>query len=362
MTRPRPPARPVPLRPIRFALVTALLGWLGWAAAPVAARPAGDEVFAHIGENSITRDEVEAAAADGLEEVQVELLKCQTDAKRHRHQVLEDTTRNLVRDRLLQAEAKAQGLSTDQLLTQEVQGKVQPVTDENVKSFYEANKSQIPNRSFEQVSSQLRSYLEQQHMSQAYQDFIARLEKKYHVSYDLEPFRVSLDTAGEPSRGPANAPVTIVEFSDFECPSCAKLEPILHKLEDHYGDKLRLVFKQFPLHIHPHARKAAEASLCAHAQGKFWPFHDALFADQKALEIEDLQAKADAVGLDPTTFFDCLTSGDQAEAVRQDIREGTIVGASGTPALYINGRVVTGNVSYESLAATIDEELARGAS
>ena len=291
--------------------------------------------------------------------MRVELHKCQTDAKRQQHQVLEDTTRNLVRDRLLQAEAKAQGLSTDQLLAREVQGKVAPVTEEEVESFFEANKSQIPNRSFEQVSSQIQGYLEQQRLSQAYQDYMAALEGKYHVTYELEPFRVAIDTAGEPSRGPAGAPVTIVEFSDFECPSCAKLEPILDKIREHYGDKVRIVFKQFPLNIHPHARKAAEASLCAQAQGKFWPFHDAVFADQEALETEDLQAKAEKAGVDPAEFFTCLTSGAQAEAVRQDMREGTIAGASGTPALYINGRTILGTVTYESLAATIDDELAR---
>jgi len=369
-TTPSPRRSVRPIRPRRWlALGLLLLAAPVQAAAPVrpdtgaetVPPPETPRILAHIGEESITRAEVEAAASDGLSEVRVELQKCQTDARRQGHQVLEDTTRNLVRDRLLQAEAKARGLSRDQLLAQEVQGKVQPVTEEEARAFFDQNKSQIPDRSFEQVSSQIEGYLEQQRLSQAYQDYMAALEDQYRVTYELEPFRVAIDTAGEPSRGPQSAPVTIVEFSDFECPSCARLEPILAKVREHYGDKVRIVFKQFPLNLHPHARQAAEASLCAHAQGKFWPFHDAVFADQKAMETEDLQAKAAAVGLDPGEFFTCVTSGEQAEAVRQDVREGTIAGASGTPALYINGRTILGTVTYDSLAETIDDELARSA-
>ncbi len=339
-------------------LGTVVAGSVGGGAAAAAA-PAPPEILAHIGEESITRAEVEAAAADGLSEMRVELEKCQTEAKRQGHQVLEDTTRNLVRDRLLQAEAKTRGLSRDQLLAQEVQGKVEPVTAADAKAFFDQNKAQIPNRSFEKVASQIQVYLEQQRLSQAYEDYLTHLEDKYRVTYDLEPFRVAIDTAGEPAEGPADAAVTIVEFSDFACPSCAKLEPILKRLREHYGEKLRVVFKQFPLAVHPHARQAAEASLCAHAQGKFWELHDAMFADQTKLETEDLQAKAQAAGLDPGAFFSCLEGGEQAEAVRQDVREGTVAGVSGTPAIYINGRTVIGTVTYESLAATIDDELAR---
>jgi len=345
--------RPVP------PLVPVLALTLTLAVPALAEAASTPEVLAHIGEQSVTRAEVEAAASDGLERVRVELLKCQTESRRQGHQVLEDTTRNLVRDRLMKTEAEARGLSRDQLLAQEVQGKVAQVTEEEARAFFDENKSLIPDRSFEQVSSQIQGFLEQQRLSRAYEDFMEALEDKYHVTYELEPFRVAIDTGGEPARGASDAPVTLVEFSDFECPSCARLEPILQKVREHYGDKVRVVFKQFPLAIHPHARQAAEASLCAHAQGKFWPFHDAVFADQKALETEDLQAKAEAVGLEPGAFFTCVTSGEQAEAVRQDVREGTIAGVSGTPALYIDGRMIIGTVTYESLAETIDDELTR---
>ena len=155
--------------------------------------------------------------------------------------------------------------------------------------------------------------------------------------------RVAVATEGHPSRGAVDAPVTIVEFSDFECPFCARVGPILRQLEEAYGGKVRRVYRQFPLvTLHPRAKKAAEASLCADEQQRFWAMHEALFEQPLALEPSDLSAKAQWLGLDMQRFGACLDSGRFSARVEQDLQEGVRVGVTGTPAVFINGRMVSG--------------------
>lgn len=359
------------VRPALTAALTALVlvsvWWLA-ACSVEAENGAGNgqaeesEVLARVGGQPITRAEVEEAAAENLDQVRLELLQCQSESERKTHDVLEDTTRNMVRDRLLDREATERGTTKDQLLAAEVEGKIEPVTEEEVQAFFDENQDRLANQELDQIAPQIESYLRQQRGSEAYQRFISALEAKYEVTYDIEPFRAELDIAGEPSKGPAAAPVTIVEFSDFECPFCSRVLPTLDQVVESYGDRVRIVFKQFPLHrLHPHAQKAAEASLCAHEQGKFWELHDAMFADQAALDVDGLRAKAEATDLDVDAFSECLDAGRYADAVEEDLRQGTIAGVSGTPALFVNGRILSGAVPYETLAETIDDELGTGA-
>jgi len=153
--------------------------------------------------------------------------------------------------------------------------------------------------------------------------------------------------------------VTIVEFSDFECPYCSRVIPALEQVLDTYGDQVRLVFRQFPLNnIHPNAQKAAEASLCANDQGKFWEMHDLMFKEQRSLELEQLKEKAARLELDVEAFNECVDSSKYAEAVMSDQEAASRVGVSGTPALFINGRFLSGAQPYEQLAVVIDAELA----
>jgi protein-disulfide isomerase len=324
-----------------------------------AAQEVGD-VLATVGGDEVTRAEVEAAASEALEQVDRELRQCRMDAEQRRHQTLEEETRKLVRERLLAARAEEQGITQDELLQTEVQSRVAAVTPAEIDAFYEANRARIGPATKDQVAPQIEQYLRQQRESQAYQEFITGLEEEHEVAYEIGPYRVEIATAGEPARGPAEAPVTIVEFSDFECPFCSRVVPTLDQIQEHYGDRVRLVFKQFPLRsIHPNAQKAAEASLCAEEQGRFWELHDAMFADQRNLAVPALKAKAGEVGLDPAAFADCLDSGRYAEAVEEDLQEGSAIGISGTPAMVINGRLLSGAVPYEEIARVVDEELAR---
>jgi protein-disulfide isomerase len=152
--------------------------------------------------------------------------------------------------------------------------------------------------------------------------------------------------------------VTIVEFSDFECPFCRALFPTLKRLEADYKDQLRVVYLQFPLaSMHTHARKAAEASLCAYEQDKFWQLHDAMFNDQQNLGVEDLRKKASALSLDMKSFNDCLDSGKYLSEIQSDMEEGVRAGISGTPALFINGRLLIGAQPYGDIQKIIEDEL-----
>jgi protein-disulfide isomerase len=231
------------------------------------------------------------------------------------------------------------------------------VNDAAVDAFYEENKARIPQPK-EQVAPQIRQYLQQRGQFEAREKFFKGLESKYKVDMKLEPLRAEVAATG-PAKGPAQAPVTIVEFSDFQCPFCARVNPTLEQVRAKYGDKVRIVFRQYPLDMHPQARKAAEASLCANEQGKFWEMHDAMFANQQLLGVDDLKAKAVGLGLNADSFNSCLDSGKFGSQIAQDLEAGSAAGVSGTPALFINGRFINGAVPLEQITEVIDDELRR---
>ena len=170
---------------------------------------------------------------------------------------------------------------------------------------------------------------------------------------------VTVDPGDAPSLGPASARVVVIEFGDFECPSCVYEEPIVSQMLSDYAGQIRFVFKEFPLtDSHPHAEMAAEAALAANAQGKFWPFHDVLFANPSALGRPDLDGYASMLRLDMATFDRALDQGSFKNAVAADLAQGESVGVNGTPTLFVNGLEVYGTPSYATLKRVIDKQLA----
>jgi protein-disulfide isomerase len=304
-------------------------------------------VLAVVNGKPITEADVRSNAASQFSALEREY-------QQNKHKLIEDALKSLIEERLLDAEAAARGVGRDEL-TAEM--KAAPVTDADVDAFYEQNKAQIP-RPKEQVAGQIKTYLEQTGQQKARGEYIKKLEAKYAVDYKIEPIRVEVAANG-PSKGPAGAPVTIVEFSDFQCPYCARLIPTLDQLKAKYGDKVRIVFRQYPLNFHQFAQKAAEASLCAHDQGKFWELHDAMFGNQQALAVEQLKAKAAELGMNSEAFNACIDTGKHAEVVAADFKEGAAAGVSGTPAMFVNGRFISGAVPLEQIAEVVDDELRR---
>jgi protein-disulfide isomerase len=309
------------------------------------------QVLARINGKAITAGDVRAQSSDQFELLEREYLQ-------RKHEILESELKKVVQDRLLDAEAAAKGVSKDKLLAD-----IKPaeVTDADAEAFYEKNKSRIPPQTTkEAVMPQIKAYLQQNGQQEARDKYFKTLEAKYKVDYLMEPMRVEVAANGFPAKGPASAPVTIVEFSDFQCPFCSRVTPTLQEVVSKYGNKIRLVFRQFPLPMHPNAAKAAEASLCANEQGKFWEMHDAMFKDQAGLAVDGLKSKAAGIaGINAANFNSCLDSGKETPAVQSDVKAGTKAGVNGTPAMFVNGRFLSGAVSTDDLSKVIDEELKR---
>ena len=319
------------------------------------------EALAVVNGQPILLQEVESAAADDLANLEVRRLQFDLEMKRDREAALEDALATLVKDRVLAAEAAHRNISVNDLLEIEVNSAAASPTDQAVVEFYNANKSHLEGSLGDNVVS-IRTYLLDQQRQALLNAFVDGLKIKYSAISLMEPTRLAISVVGRPSKGPEDATVTIAEFSDFQCPYCRALFPTLQKIALDYKDQVRVVYLQFPLaDIHPQALKAAEASLCARDQGKFWEMHDAMFADQGSLGIEDLKRKAAGLSLDMDSFVTCLESGKHFSDVRNDVREGVRVGVSGTPALFINGRMLVGNQPYSEIRRIIEEELRRAA-
>jgi len=317
--------------------------------------PGPGDLAARIGDRSITVRELDEKwrATDAAQHA--EALQALYDGRR-------SALENMIADMLVAEEAKKKGMSPDAYVESEISKRVKPVTDAEVVTFYQSNSNQMQGRSLEQMSPAINRYLADQQRDTARQALITELKKAgpaIRVSLDAPRMTVAL-TAGDPAIGPASAPVTLVEFSDFQCPFCQRVEPTLKRLRQTYGDKLRIVWKDFPLtQIHPQAFKAGEAGHCAADQGKFWEYHDRLFANQQALQPADLKKHAADLGLDAAAFGTCLDSSKHGERVRDGVSQGTALGVNSTPTTFINGRRLSGAQPYEVFVAAIDEELSR---
>ncbi|HYK87999.1 MAG TPA: thioredoxin domain-containing protein [Acidobacteriota bacterium] len=339
-----------------FVILSAALG-LSPQAPGQERSPAGPRTVASVDGTAISEEELNKAAAADLEKLDVQKLQFEANFIRNRQQILENTLKRLVEERLLDAEAARQGTNRKDLLAKEVDQKLKDPTPEEVSAFYESNKDRI-RAPKEQVAVQIQQYLKQQNYTKIREELIESLKKGKDVTIFLEPLRADVAVAGEPVRGPEKAPVTIIEFSDFQCPYCRSFSTTLERVMKEFGSEVRLVYRQFPLNeIHPMAEKAAEASLCAQDQGKFWEMHDTMFKDQANLKVEDLKIKASGLGLDASAFNACLDSGKYAQRIQKDARDGAAAGASGTPSFFVNGRFFNGAIPYEQMATIIKEEL-----
>jgi protein-disulfide isomerase len=263
---------------------------------------------------------------------------------------------------LLTQEAKKRGVSVEAVLDQEVNSKILPVGDDEIDVFYKSNKARIA-VDLDKAREPIRGYLRNQKIEAQKALFLKSLRSKAKVvTYVKAPpvFRADISVAGEPFKGAEKAPLTVVKFEDFQCPFCKQVQPTFNELLSRYNGKVRLVHKDLPLEsIHPQARQAAEAARCAYEQGKFWEYHDKLYATSPKASGDDLKSYAKEVGLNVDSFDRCFTSGKYKAVVQQDLNEGVQLGLTGTPTIFINGREISGNQSLEAFEAIIDEELAR---
>jgi len=273
------------------------------------------------------------------------------------YQIKKKALDTLITQRILEAEAKKTGLTREKLLEQEVDAKVAEPTDVELNAIYAVQKEQI-NRPFEEVKTQLQQSLKKAKIQQARQEYSARLREQAKVAVLLGPPRVQVGFDPARVRGNPKAKVMIVEFSDFQCPYCGQVEATLKNVLAKHEGNVALAFRDMPIsQIHPFAQGAAEASRCAGEQGKYWEYHDLLFADQDSLDRNGLIAKAAKLQLDAKQFEACVSSEKYKAQVQQDNQEGLRAGVSGTPGFFINGVFMSGAQPEASFGKVIEEQL-----
>ncbi|TMB36720.1 MAG: thioredoxin [Deltaproteobacteria bacterium] len=286
-------------------------------------------------------------------------VKALTDLYDQRRGLLDE----MISRRLLEEEAKAKGKTVEQWYQTEYVTSVPEPSDAEAKAFYEEHKAQVPQgQTFDDLKDRIKQAVRQQKLREGMGKVLDDLKSRHHVQVSLQAPdlpRIDVEAKG-PSRGPTNAPVTIVEFSDFQCPYCGREYPVIERLMKEYDGKLRLVFRHYPLDFHPFAQKAAEAGACAQDQGKFWELHDKMFTNQGKLAVADLKGYAKLLGMDAPKFDKCLDSGEKKALVDDDLKAGSAAGVNGTPAFFINGIFVNGAQPYEHMKQAVDRELRKG--
>jgi len=317
-------------------------------AAPAAMASGSGATVATVGGVAVTDSELTTAAAS-------QLLKLRSDEYNIKRRVLDE----LIIQMLIDKEAAARKMSAEDLMKAEVDAKTPAVTEDEKKAFYEANKARFGDKPQEEAMKMIEPSLRQQRLNQRRQEFINELRAKADVKVMLDPPRMPVQVGDAPFRGPADAPITIVEYSDFQCPFCGRAAPTVKQIEERYQGKVRVAYKDFPLSFHQFAQKASEAGLCAKDQGKFWEMSDRLFANQQKLQVTDLKEHALAIGLAAEPFNQCLDSSKYAAVIQKNQEEGGKFGVTGTPAFFINGRSLVGAQPFDNFALIINEELER---
>lgn len=314
-----------------------------------------DQVVAEVGGKKITLKDVDAKweEFDAGERARVVQAMYQ-----NRRNMIEQ----LIGEELISNAAKAAGQTVPKFLEADAAKRLPVISEADVASFFEENKDRANGRTLEQLRGEIRPFLESRRTLQARAMLVEELKAKggTPVKITLDPPRYNVPlVASDPVRGNPSAPVTIVEFSDYQCPFCARVNPTLDLVRNSFGDKVRIVFKDYPLPNHAEAPKAAEAARCAGDQNKYWEMHDAMFANQRALGVPSLKQQARAMGLDGAAFDACLDSGKHAAAVQAGAELGSRMGVNSTPTLYINGRALVGAQPYDTFRQIIEEELAK---
>jgi predicted DsbA family dithiol-disulfide isomerase len=304
---------------------------------------------ASIGGEPITRAALDERTMGQIKQIQAQIQK-----------VREDGLDQLINDRLLDAEAKKRGVSVDDLKKAEIDGKIPAVSDAEVEKFFNENQSRFrPGSDVNQLKGDIARYLRQEATNKRTGEFYAELRASHQVKVFLEPLREKVEGGNGARKGKVDAPVQIVEFSDFECPYCTRGADVVRQVLETYGDKVAVTYRHFPLPFHANATLAAQGAECARDQEKFWEYHDKLFANQKALLPDNLKSYATELGLDAAKFNACLDGGAKAKVVADDLTYGQSVGMSGTPGFYINGRMISGAQPFDVFKKVIDDELAR---
>jgi protein-disulfide isomerase len=306
-------------------------------------RPAGEVVLVEINGAKVTLAELERKHPTAL-----------FQARNTFHEAQRKAVEGFVDEYLLEQQAKKENVTVAQLLEKHVNGTIaKDPSEEALHVYFEGVDTKEP---YEAVRGKIIDALRQRRIAKAKSDYMQSLRDQSKVSYRVAPPRAQISMQDTVVRGGPDARVLMVEYADYECPYCQQIQPTLDKLEAEFKGQLAFAYKDMPLPMHPNAPKAAEATRCAQAQGKYWEYHD-LLVKTKQLEMPALKDAARTLKLDATVFDKCLDSGEKLEAVQAQASEAQSLGVQGTPSFLINGRYFSGAPSYEQLRAIIAEEI-----
>jgi protein-disulfide isomerase len=311
--------------------------------------PASSVVAATIDGRTVTIGELD-------DYIKAELFNEET-SERNPAALYEVRSRNLkgmIDEMIVEKVASAANLSPEDYLRQQVEAQGE-VPEEEIAAFYDENSERMGENDLDEMRDRISTYLTEQRVV----TIVADLRDQSATEILLEPARVEVEAIG-PSKGPDDAVVTIIEFSDFQCPYCQRVVPTIEQIVAKYPTQVRFVFRNLPLNrIHSRAQPVAEAAACADKQGNFWGYHDLIFANNRALSDEDLEGHASELGLEMPTFRQCVQDRETQQIVETDLAAAESLQISGTPSFLINGIHMHGALSLETLSEVIDEEIAR---
>ncbi|MFP5213988.1 MAG: thioredoxin domain-containing protein [Acidobacteriota bacterium] len=334
-----------------FALVTHENSLFPFSAAPPRTEQPQQRVVAKVGDKTMTEDQLETIIAPSL-----------FDLEKERYRLKKERLDQWVMEEVLQKEAATRGMTLEQLA--DSLGKDMTVSETEVDRYLQDNQQRISSwtGSMEELRSRVKTFLEQQKRFEKVKEFVKANEGKYGATVALpEPQirLVNVDISGNISQGPADAPVTVVEFSDYQCPACRQAHDTVKQIREMYKGRIRWIFKDYPLKRHKDAQRAAEAARCVAEHGKFWEYQDLLYSAQEDLTPEKLEQLAGSLGVDTTVFRQCLDSGKYKAAVEKDINDAKTSGVDRTPGFLVNGKVMFGAPPLEKFRDMIDGELGK---
>jgi protein-disulfide isomerase len=320
--------------------------------APAAATAAASDETrpaATVGGTAISVEQLDQAASGQLMKI-----------RQQEYQVRMDVLEGLIQDKLLTDEAAARKVTEAQLMKTEVEDKTTPPTADEVSQYYEKMKSRMGGKTFDEVKGDIEKALLIQKQNERRAQFLTELAAKSDVKIMLDPPRVAITIpATAPSMGPMDAPIVIVEWSDYQCPFCKRAAPTVNQVLAEYKGKIRFVYRDYPLPFHKQAMPSSLAAHCAEDQGKFWEYHNNLFDVAGDLSEADLTKRASDLGLDMTKYNACMQAKTDEAAINAAYNDGAAVGVTGTPAFFINGRMLVGAQPFEQFKSIIDDELSR---
>ncbi len=302
-------------------------------------------VLARLDGNPITDEDVRKISGSKLAQAEMELYDARKEA-----------IDQIVDQKLLEESAKKKNTTKDDLLKKEVYDKIK-IEDKDIEKFYNEKKDQMQGKKLDEVKASIKSYLFREKYQKLYGNLADGLRKKSNLEILIKAPKMDVAEGENPSIGPKDAPVKVIEFTDYQCPFCGRARPTVNQIIETYKSKVRYVLRDFPLSFHKDSMKAHEAAHCAGDQGKYWDMNKKLFANQQAIKMEDLKKYAGEIKLNQKKFDECLDSGKFTDKVQKNQQYGETVGVSGTPAFFVNGRMLSGARPFENFKSIIDDEL-----